>query len=198
MATRKSRIEFAQNATVADPFGGFAKHRIAQNHGIVVSEPVEKTVSAWQKLTSPGTARHNAFDGFLPKWDFHTEYELPVTAITRIHGANRKPTVVSVFIFPQITPSDFSKNWTCSALSTAAANSVQAAEKITQLNLEQRAAIDGAKFHTHVRRLSDPDKRTEIANKIAGLASDKGLAQKFLESIGVATPDGRLTKNFGG
>jgi hypothetical protein len=57
---------------------------------------------------------------------------------------------------------------------------------------ERNAVVAG------IKRLSDPEHEAAVANQIAGLATNKGLAQQFLESIGVATPDGHLTKNFGG
>jgi hypothetical protein len=59
--------------------------------------------------------------------------------------------------------------------------------------------LHGGAFHAdRVKRLSDPENEAALATQIEGLASDKGIAQKFLESIGVATPDGRLAKTFGG
>ena len=50
----------------------------------------------------------------------------------------------------------------------------------------------------HITRLSDPGQSGAVASHIAELSASKELALKFLESIGVATSDGRLTKAFGG
>jgi hypothetical protein len=45
-------------------------------------------------------------------------------------------------------------------------------------------------------RLSDPQMKDAMDRKISKLASDKGLALKFLQDMGIATSKGRLTKRY--
>jgi hypothetical protein len=45
-------------------------------------------------------------------------------------------------------------------------------------------------------RLSDPQLKSAMDKKIRTLASDKGVALKFLQDMGIATPKGRLTKRY--
>jgi hypothetical protein len=45
-------------------------------------------------------------------------------------------------------------------------------------------------------RLSDPQLKSAMDQKIRTLASDKGVALKFLQDMGIATPKGRLTKRY--
>lgn len=45
-------------------------------------------------------------------------------------------------------------------------------------------------------RLSDPQMKAAMDRKIKELASDKGVALKFLQDMGIATPKGRLTKRY--
>lgn len=47
-------------------------------------------------------------------------------------------------------------------------------------------------------RLSDPHVRTVVREQVRDLTKSKGVALKFLQDIGIATPTGRLTKRYGG
>jgi len=47
-------------------------------------------------------------------------------------------------------------------------------------------------------RLSDPEMKSAMEQTVRKLSSDSGQALKFLQSIGVATPTGRLAKRYGG
>lgn len=49
-----------------------------------------------------------------------------------------------------------------------------------------------------VKRLSDPTNRDAINSTLKSLSSDKAKALEFLQSIGVASSTGTLTKRFGG
>lgn len=49
-----------------------------------------------------------------------------------------------------------------------------------------------------VKRLSDPTNRDAINRTLKSLSSDKAKALEFLQSIGIASSTGTLTKRFGG
>ena len=71
-------------------------------------------------------------------------------------------------------------------------------KKQTSSSLRKTAAISHARQAGKIVRLSDPEIAPDIEKRSKKIASDKKAALNFLQSIGVSTKTGRLTKRYGG